>query len=301
MEKVLELTNINKKYGPVWAVQNLSLTVEKGQIWGILGPNGSGKTTTLAIILGIIYQDSGEFSWFDEPVNTPINRFVGSLLETPNFYPYLNLLQNLKIAAEIKQLEINDDAEFERVLKLVHLYKRRTSKYVTLSLGMKQRLALASLLLGDPQVLVLDEPTNGLDPEGIAEVREIIINEAKKGKTIILASHILDEVEKVCTHVGILKHGKLLAKAKVSELSKPEDTVIVSAENVSKLYELLARSGMYKQIEQKGNDIYLILKEEFTPANINEYAFKNEIILSKFEVKKKSLETQFLEITSQKA
>ena len=179
MQTVLQIKNISKSYGTIQAVDNLSLSIEKGNVFGILGPNGSGKTTTLSIILGIIKQDSGDYFWFDEEPNSLINQSIGSLVEQPNFYPYLSILDNLKIVAEIKGIGANNTKEFDRVLNIVKLSERRLSQFKTLSLGMKQRVSLAALLLGDPQVLILDEPTNGLDPEGIKEVREIIITEAK--------------------------------------------------------------------------------------------------------------------------
>jgi len=296
METVLRINNISKKYGSITAVNNLSLTVEKGNIYGILGPNGSGKTTTLSIILGTIKADSGSFAWGNNPENKLMNKNLGSLLEQPNFFPYLTILQNLKIAATIKELDLKNESEFDRVLNITKLSERRYSQFKTLSFGMKQRLTLASVLLGNPEVLILDEPTNGLDPEGIADVRNVILQEAEKGKTIILASHILDEVEKVCTHIAIMKRGNMIANGKVKDLIKTDDVIILSSDNLDQLYELLARSGMYKNIEKKGFNINVILNELYKPQDINEFAFKNGFILSKFEIKRGTLEDKFLEI-----
>jgi len=293
MSEILQINNLSKSYRHIVAVDNLSLTVKQGEIFGILGPNGSGKTTTLSIILDIIQAEQGSFQWFGESVSINTKKRIGSLIETPNFYPYLTILQNLKITAKIKQIPKTD---IDRVLTLVDLLKRKNSPFQTLSLGMKQRLSLAALLLGDPEVLVLDEPTNGLDPEGIAEVRNIILDQAKRGKTIIIASHILDEVEKICTHVAVLKKGKLISNGKVSELLNPEDQLIISSQNIEGLYELMIRSGMCKKITKQIDDLIFTLNKNQTASEINEFAYKNGFVLSKIELRKKSLEAQFLEL-----
>lgn len=296
MNIVLKINNITKKYGTITAVNNLSLTVEKGNVYGILGPNGSGKTTTLSIILDVVKPENGSFTWNNNQDNILVNKKIGSLLEQPNFFPYLTVLQNLKIAAEIKEINTKNISEFDRVLELTKLSERRHSPFKTLSFGMKQRLTLASVLLGNPEILILDEPTNGLDPEGIADVRNIIKQEADEGKTIILASHILDEVEKVCSHVAILKRGNLIANGKVKELIKNDELIIVSSDNNEQLFHLLTNSGFCKTLEKKGTEIILTLQEIFNPKDVNEFAFKNGIILSKFEIKKTTLEDKFLEL-----
>ncbi len=295
METILKVENIIKTYGNLYAVNNLSFSVQKGDVFGILGPNGSGKTTTLSIILGIVKQDSGSFQWFKNNKNVLNNKKIGSLIEQPNFYPYLSLTDNLKIVAEIKQVS-NIPEEIDRVLKLVNLFERQKSKFHSLSLGMKQRLALAALLLGDPEILILDEPTNGLDPKGIAEVREIILSEAKKGKTIILASHILDEVEKVCSHVAILQKGKLIKQAKINEIVKTEKVVVISCEDIDSLLTSLTQSDICKSAEKKNNEIHVVLQDNLEPQDLNKYAFENGFILTKFEIKKHTLEEQFLQI-----
>jgi len=291
-ENILKINNISKRYGKNQALYNLSLSVEKGSVYGILGPNGSGKTTLLGIILGIIKQNSGEFKWLYSEKKL---KNVGVLLETPNFYPYLSLYKNLQIVAEIKKIEYHDN-EIEKVLKEVGLFERQFSKYKTLSLGMKQRLALASALLGQPEILILDEPTNGLDPKGIADVRNILIKEAKKGKTIILASHILDEVEKTCTHVAILKKGILLKQGKIEDMLKIERQITIAADELNNLFELIVKSGLSKKTEIIDNKIIITLEDNVDTKDINQFAFKNNIILTKFEEKKISLETEFLKI-----
>ena len=213
MAYILEAENLTKHYGNIKALTNFSLVVEPGSIYGILGPNGSGKTTCLSIILDVIRADSGSYEWFGKPSShNTRRRRIGALLETPNFYPYLTAAENLKVAAAIKK---RGSKHIHTALQVTDLGSRRNSRYRTYSLGMKQRLAIASALLSNPEALVLDEPTNGLDPQGIAEIRTLIRDIGSEGKTIILASHMLDEVEKVCSHVAILKSGELVASGKV--------------------------------------------------------------------------------------
>lgn len=298
MSIVLEINNVSKSYGRVQAVNDFSLIVEQGSVYGILGPNGSGKTTTLSIILGAIKQDQGHFLWFGQPRDHTVNQRIGALLETPNFYPYLSILQNLKIIAHIRHLDVKNEAEFNRVLTVTDLIGRKNSAFFSLSFGMKQRVALAALLLGDPEVLILDEPNNGLDPLGINKVREIIKAEAERGKTIIMASHILDEVEKVCTHVAILKMGKKLAEGRASELLLSDDTIIIACEKIEGLNKLLSSSNLVKTLQKKNNELFLTLHPTFNSTDINEFAFKNGFVLSKLEVKKKTLEEHFLDVVN---
>jgi ABC-2 type transport system ATP-binding protein len=296
LEPILNIQQISKNYGRIIAVQDLSIEVRAGHVFGILGPNGSGKTTTLSIITGIITPDKGNYQWYGRTVSAAIRKNIGSLIEVPNFYPYLDLARNLTLVARIKGKPLGD---IERVLKLTNLWDRRKSRFDTLSLGMKQRLALSAVLLGDPDVLVLDEPANGLDPEGIAEVREIIKGEAEKQKTIILASHILDEVEKVCTHVAVLKKGKCIAQGRVHELLAADDPVVVECEESEKLKSSLIRAGMSTSIEKDGNRLIIVLKSEYRARDVNEFAHQQGIVLTHLETRKKSLESQFLELVKQ--
>ena len=293
MEKVLEISNLSKNYGRITAVNKLSLEVAPGDVYGILGPNGSGKTTTLSVISGIIAADGGSYKWFGREPVASLRKNIGSLIEVPNFYPYLSLYKNLAIAARIKDKPLGD---IERVLKLVNLWERKASRFDTLSLGMKQRLALGTVLLGDPSILVLDEPANGLDPEGIAEVREIILRERENKKTIIMASHILDEVEKVCTHVAILKNGQSLARGRVHELLSADDPVIVSCREADKLKEEIVRAGLSESVVKEGDELVIILKKGKEARDINEFAFSKGIVLDHLETRKQSLESQFLEL-----
>jgi ABC-2 type transport system ATP-binding protein len=293
---VLNIQNLTKKYGTITAVNNLSLTIQSGEIYGLLGPNGSGKTTTLGMILGIIHPKNGNYEWFEGQYQEhDARKRIGTLLETPNFYPYMNALQNLEIVALIKKAK---NVPYDDLLKLVNLHHRKNSPFKTYSLGMKQRLAIAAALVGDPDVLIFDEPTNGLDPQGIAEVRETIRSIANQGKTIIMASHILDEVEKVCSHVAIIKNGNLLATGTVGSIISNDKQIDVAAENNKALQNLLTTHPMVSKIKFDNQILTLSADESLTASEINRLCFENNITLTHLIVKKKSLEAEFLEITS---
>ncbi len=275
------------------ALNNLSLKINKGEIYGILGPNGSGKTTTLGIILNVLNSDSGSFEWYGEPPSKYSRKKIGSLLETPNFYPYLSARQNLSIVCKIKEVS---EKEVDRVLSTVGLINRANSKFETYSLGMKQRLAIASVLMGDPEVLVLDEPTNGLDPLGISEIRTIILDLATEGKTIIMASHILDEVEKTCSHVAVLKMGNLLTFGPIQTVLNNQEQLFVSSDNLDLLKLTLSQIDGISGINQVSNKVYLMLAEGKTSAYLNKALFDKGIIVSEIGVHKSNLESNFLEL-----
>lgn len=297
MNPVLSLLNITKFYGPVRALKDVSFTVPEGCVFGILGPNGSGKTTLLSIILDVLKANNGNFLWFGQPGSPAQRRKIGSLLETPNFYHYLSAIDNLKVTQSISGRGTPED--IMEVLKKVKLYERRKSRFKSYSLGMKQRLAIAASLLGDPKVLVLDEPTNGLDPVGIAEIRELIIELKKSGHTIIMASHLLDEVEKVCTHVAILKLGELITTGEVNEVMQDEDVVEVSAANLDTLASKLQQFGSKLSIDTISNTIQFCLpKGTANLEAINSFCFNNGIVLNHLLLKKKRLETRFFELTN---
>lgn len=295
--KVLQIQHLTKRYGAITAVDNLSLDIQSGEVLGILGPNGSGKTTTLGTVLGITYPDSGGFTWFEGEYGDNALLHVGALLETPNFYPYLSPVKNLEIIAHIKRIKA---PKIEEVLEQVNLAHRKDSAFSTFSFGMKQRLAIAAALIGDPDVLIFDEPTNGLDPQGIAEVREIILRIAATGKTIIMASHILDEVEKVCSHVAIIKRGKLLAVGEVGAILSNDQQVDIAADDLGRLRELLSNFPGINKINQKGQLLHLLVTPNLSAAQLNKLAFDNGLLLSHLAMKPKSLESEFLEITAQK-
>jgi ABC-2 type transport system ATP-binding protein len=298
MQEILSIRGLSKSYKNVRAIQNLDLQILEGQAYGILGPNGSGKTTTLSIVMGIIRQEGGHFSWFGEDPEAGQRRSIGSLIETPHFYPYLNLERNLRIICDIKGMPYED---IGRVLETAQLSERKRSRFSTLSLGMKQRLGIAAALLGDPRVLVLDEPTNGLDPEGIAEVREIVLQQVQQGKTLILASHILSEVEKICSHVAILKKGELLANGQVKELLAEDEIIEISCNNNDQLKSALKGSNLVKEIETENGVLILTLNEKVMPAEINSFAFANKLVVHHMLSRKRSLESQFLELVKEES
>jgi ABC-2 type transport system ATP-binding protein len=291
----LTVSNLSKNYGSLVALDGLDLTVETGQVFGLLGPNGSGKTTLLAILLDVLHPSGGSFTWFGRGEGENARKRIGALLETPNFYPYLNADQNLSIVASIKGVS----APWDALLDLVQLKERRRSPYKTYSLGMKQRLALAACLVGDPDVLILDEPTNGLDPEGMVEVRHIILEIAARGKTIILASHMLDEVEKICSHVAILKKGKLLAMGAVGSILNEQPTVEAGAADIEGLFQFLSRSPLVRNVTRNDGLLLIELEPGGNPAEINRLAFEHGIVLDHLVLKRQSLEVEFLEITRQ--
>jgi ABC-2 type transport system ATP-binding protein len=292
VETVLSINNLTKNFGKLCAVNQLNLEVKRGQVFGMLGPNGSGKTTTLGMLMSVVNPTSGSFSWFGEIPTNNTRKKIGAVLEHPIFYPYLSGQKNLELNAMIKGADMNNVA---RVLDIVELTARKDDKYRTYSLGMKQRLAIASALVSDPIILILDEPTNGLDPMGIAEIREIIKRIAADGKTIILASHLLDEVQKVCTHFAVLKRGKLMHVGPVDEVGKGEEIVEVQAyhDDLNVLLQEFVGSGVIK----KENGIFqVMMKEGFHSTDLNRFLFEKGIVASHLATRKKSLEKQFLEI-----
>ncbi len=293
MTAILNINGVSKSYGKVKALNNLTLQINKGEIYGILGPNGSGKTTTLGIILGVLNADNGSYSWNGNSPSKEDRKKIGSLLETPNFYPYLSARQNLSIVCKIKEVS---ESEVDRVLSVVDLISRADSKFKTFSLGMKQRLAIASALLGDPETLVLDEPTNGLDPQGIAEIRTIILDLAATGKTIIMASHILDEVEKTCTHVAVLKLGNLLTYGSIQSVLNNQEQLIVASENLDILKLSLAQIDGVSNINTFGDKITLMLATGKDSTYLNKALFDKGIVLSEIGIQKSNLESNFLEL-----
>lgn len=288
---VLSVQHLSKKYGSITALRDVSFEVPAGTVFGILGPNGSGKTTLLGIVLDVLKASGGVFRLFGENPTHVHRQKIGALLETPNFYHYLSGRKNLEVVASIKG---TGEGDIEGVLKRVNLYDRRDSAFSTYSLGMKQRLAIASSLLGSPEVLVLDEPTNGLDPVGIAEIRELIKSLSREGKTIIMASHLLDEVEKVCTHMALLKKGELLTTGKVTDILAQGDIVEVKG-NAKEI--LSAYPGVTKITTE--DDLLQVYFDTsgISLKNINEYCFSKGVVLEHLTLKRKSLEARFLELT----
>jgi ABC-2 type transport system ATP-binding protein len=298
MSTVLSIKNLAKSYGSVRALNGVSFDVPQGSVFGILGPNGSGKTTLLGIVMDVLRANGGDFLWFGQPGGSPEQRKkIGSLLETPNFYSYLSGTDNLKITQAISGR--GDKKEIDEVLKKVNLYDRRWSSFKSFSLGMKQRLAIGAALLGSPKVLVLDEPTNGLDPVGISEIRQLIIELKNQGHTIIMASHLLDEVEKVCTHAAILKKGELITTGHVDEIMMDEDIVELAATDINALSKVLQHFGKEIRFDDKTNTVQIIFpKGEAKMDEINQFCFNNGVVLTQLVLRKKRLEARFFELTN---
>ncbi|WP_440067463.1 ABC transporter ATP-binding protein [Tenacibaculum discolor] len=296
METILSIQNLDKKYGKVHAINNLSFDIQKGTVYGILGPNGSGKSTTLGIILNVVNKTSGNFSWFNGKLSThEALKKVGAIIERPNFYPYMSAVQNLQLICKIKGVSYD---KIEEKLKTVNLYERRNSKFKTYSLGMKQRLAIASALLNDPEILILDEPTNGLDPQGIHEIRQIIKEIAKNGTTILLASHLLDEVEKVCSHVVVIRNGVKLYSGRVDEMTASNGFFELQADNQETLKQLLENHSAIGNIKEENGVLIASLASELSASEINTFLFNKGVSLSHLVKRKPSLEQQFLDLTN---
>ncbi|MEO9481819.1 MAG: ATP-binding cassette domain-containing protein [Ekhidna sp.] len=290
---VLKINKLTKKFGKLTAVSQLDLTIEQGQVYGILGPNGSGKTTTLGMILEVVAPTSGGFEWFDGVNNVGARQKIGSILETPCFYSYLTAKQNLRIVAHIKKCGTN---KIDDILKQVNLYERRNDKFKAFSLGMMQRLSLAAALLSDPPVLMLDEPTNGLDPEGIAEVRQLIRDIAAQGKTIIMASHLLDEVQKVCTDFCILRKGVKLHEGSVHDILGETNAVEISASDLDLLSGTIEKYSGLEKVENRNGSLIAYLAEGQSSADLNKFCFDQGVLLKKLVPQSKSLEQEFLKI-----
>ncbi|MEN1786412.1 MAG: ATP-binding cassette domain-containing protein [Bacteroidota bacterium] len=295
MKTILTANNLTKRFGTLTAVDHLSFTIEKGNVYGILGPNGSGKSTTLGIILNVVNRTNGDYTWFNGDTSThEALKKVGAIIERPNFYPYLSALRNLRLVCKIKEVP---EQHIEDTLKLVGLWERRHSKFRTYSLGMKQRLAIASALLNNPEILILDEPTNGLDPEGIHQIREIIKKIAAQGTTILLASHLLDEVEKVCTHVIILQKGKKRYAGPVDGMRASHGFFELRCSNMDQLKTLLAKQASFGKLHFENDLLIAYLKEEMEAEQLNRILFAEGITLSHLVKRKESLEEQFLALT----
>ena len=295
METILSIKNLNKHYGKVHAVNNVSLEIHKGNVYGILGPNGSGKSTTLGIVLNVVNKTSGEYSWFGGTMQThDALKKVGAIIERPNFYPYMTAKENLELVCKIKNINY---AKVDEKLELVGLVERKNSKFSTFSLGMKQRLAIASALLNDPEILILDEPTNGLDPQGIHQIRDIIRLIASQGTTILLASHLLDEVEKVCSHVLVLRKGKILYSGRVDDMSNSEDFFELNSNDIQALKSTLNSHPSIQKVAEENGKVVAYFKTAVEASDLNRYLFEKGIAVNHLIKRKRSLEEQFLELT----
>lgn len=295
MENILTIKNLNKKFGKIHAVKDLNINIQRGNIYGILGPNGSGKSTTLGIVLNVVNKTSGEFKWFDGNLQThEALKKVGAIIERPNFYPYMTAQENLELVCKIKKIPVQNVQE---KLELVGLFDRKDYPFKTFSLGMKQRLAIASALLNNPEILILDEPTNGLDPSGIHQIRDIIQHIASQGTTILLASHLLDEVEKVCTHIMIMRKGEMLFEANVKEIREQNSYYEIGSENLNELETCLQKNFKINKLEQSNSHLNVFFTDEIQATQINKKLFENGLTINHLNKKKQSLEDVFLNIT----
>ena len=296
METILKITNLNKIFNrKLHAVKNVSFEIKKGNVYGILGPNGSGKSTTLGIVLNVVNKSSGEFEWFEGKLDTHhALKKVGAIIERPNFYPYMTAKENLELVCKIKETPFS---KVEEKLELVGLLERKNDKFRTFSLGMKQRLAIASALLNDPEILILDEPTNGLDPQGIRQIRDIIRIIASQGTTILLASHLLDEVEKVCRHVVVLQKGVMLYQGSVHNMIENNSFFELKSNDSQQLKLVLQNHPSVEKIIDEEEKVLVFLKQDIAAQELNSYLFENKIVLEHLVKRKNSLEEQFLELT----
>ena len=296
MEQILlELNDLSKTYGRIKAVNQLTFTLKKGHSYALLGPNGSGKSTTLGMILNVVNPSSETFRWFDGQLSTTeALKKIGAIIERPNFYPYMTALQNLELICKIKQCS---QTPIQEKLELVGLWERKDSKFSTFSLGMKQRLAIAAALINNPELLILDEPTNGLDPEGIHQIRKLIKKIAAEGTTILLASHLLDEVEKICSHVIILKEGVKYYEGTVNGIHKSYGYFELKAENLELLKQFLEKLDEIDRIEEENNLLIAYLKTNLNTEKLSAQLAKEKIYITHLAHKKPSLEEQFLNLT----
>lgn len=295
---IIETSNLTKKFGKFLAVDQVNIQVPKGGIYGFLGPNGAGKSTTIRMLLGLIKETKGEVMVFGKSIKKErldILKRVGSMVETPSYYGHLTAYENLEVTRKLLGVEKSEITRVLEIVKLVDVQHKAVKKF---SLGMKQRLGIAQALLGNPDLLILDEPTNGLDPSGIIEVRELIKSLPEKyGITVLISSHILSEIELMATHVGIINKGKLLFQGTMEELrDKQKAEIQLEAEPKDEVETYLTDSGIPFTKDQR----FLYFDAGLQPAKIN-----RELILNGYEVhqlmmKKHSLEEIFLSIIGSK-
>ena len=292
---VIETTDLTKQYGDVVAVDHLTLRVPRGGVFGFLGPNGSGKTTTMGMLLGLVHPTSGDARIFGDPARHPATlRRVGAMIETPTFYPYLSGRANLLYFQGIGRR--GTPADVDRLLDLVDLGKRAGSKYATYSLGMKQRLGIACALLGDPELVFLDEPTNGLDPAGVVEVRELIRDLGREGRTVVLSSHLLAETELVCDNVAVLSRGKLIAQGSIQELLRQHDGFRLRTTDDAKARAALADMRWVQHVEHQDGGL-MVTAPPSRAWEISRALALREVYVNELMPVHRSLEEFFMEIT----
>jgi ABC-2 type transport system ATP-binding protein len=294
-EYVIETSALTKSYGEVVAVNELTLRVPRGGVFGFLGPNGSGKTTTMGMLLGLVHATSGEMRILGDPAGHPKTlRRVGAMVETPTFYPYLSGRENLRYFQGIGRRGV--PADIERLLTLVDLGKRAGSKFATYSLGMKQRLGVACALLGDPDLVFLDEPTNGLDPAGVVEVRELIRQLGSGGRTVVLSSHLLAETELVCDNVAVLSRGRLIAQGTIKELLREHDSLRVRTTDDAGAETVLAALPWVEKVTREDDALRLTAPQARAWEAVRALA-EHQIFVHELVPLHRTLEDFFMDIT----
>lgn len=293
---VIETNNLTKTFKEFKPVDALSLQVKKGEVYGFLGPNGAGKTTTIRMLLGLVRPTKGEVRIFGKPLERyrlEIARKVGSMVETPSYYGHLTGYENLEITRKLLDADRKD---IDQALEIVRLTEWRNKKVKTYSLGMKQRLGIAQALIGRPEMLILDEPTNGLDPAGIHEIRDLIVTLPEQmNMTVLVSSHILQEVERIADRVGIINRGKLLFQGELAELqNRSRAKIYVEADRPDEAARMLFNAGY--RIEKKEGALY-IDADKSQAAEINRSLILNGYDVSHISEERKTLEDIFLEMT----
>jgi ABC-2 type transport system ATP-binding protein len=293
----ISVTNLSKRYGDVLAVDGATFEVPMGTICGFVGPNGSGKTTTIRMLLGLIKASEGNGSIIGNSISDPEKYLsqVGAMIEGPAFYPALSGIENLKVLAKLGGIPFD---RCEELLELVGLGERGKDKFKTYSLGMKQRLGIAAALLPNPQLLILDEPTNGLDPAGIQEVRDLLEKLAGEGVTVFVSSHLLSELEMISKYLVMLRKGKVIFAGPIQDLLMRNKPTIVakpsSLNSLNYLAELINKTGHNAVIE---SDHVRVEAEESFAIQLNKLAFESGIVLAQLTPVRASLEETFFELT----
>jgi len=300
--KIIEINSLSKNFKDLKAVNSLNLNVFEGDVFGFLGPNGAGKSTTIRMLLSLIKPSEGSIKLFGKTLEKNRNEIlknVGAIVEKPDFYGYLSAYKNLEILGRISGKEISKNRIME-VLELVGLSKRFKSKVKTFSHGMKQRLGLGQALLHDPDLIILDEPTTGLDPQGMKEIRDLILHLSKdKKKTIFLSSHILHEVELVANRMIIINKGTTKVEGYVKDLLNAKKlSVSFETNDEEKTYSLLAQSDWIKKLESRAKTVFVFLLENNEISELNKYLVENGVAVSAV-IPTRSLEDYFLKITDE--
>jgi ABC-type multidrug transport system ATPase subunit len=298
-KSAIEVMGLSKSLGKRKIIDNIDLLVKEGDVFGFLGPNGSGKTTTIRMLLGLIHSDQGTIKLNGYDVKKDFYKAiesVGAVVETPKFYPYLSGRKNLELMGNL--IPNLQDKKIDEVLEMVGLANRGDDRFRTYSLGMKQRLGIANALLNNPKLVILDEPTNGLDPSGMKEVRDIILKLAhEQGITFFISTHLLHEVEQICSRVAILQKGKILTQGSVKDLMGTHCEIVeVYTPSPKQAEELLKKMNWVKSVEKSQNGLIVNL-EKGHASELNRYLITNGIDVEYLFPRKQSLESIFIELT----